>query len=447
MQHQLRKLGFSLCLLAAGASAVSAHNQYEEADNHWWIGLGGGIHFSNLHFSDISKTYFPENKSNFSGVFSIYGEFDFGKENMFAIRPQISLLSRGGRLSNIGKGYLESYLPVLDDEGIELDPESRLTDLSYRLKAQCFDIRVPLMYQIGKKSWTIRPYVYIAPILSIVNNGYVAATEEYAKGAFAGQRYDLNDATMSSAIFSGAVGIGAKWQFDINGNPFFLGVDFSYEQGFTNTYGKKEKSGSLTEVTPLLPSNITPNSKVEGRRTTNGFELQASIGIPLSIFSKKKVKVAEPEPVYVEPVVEVQEEVTVVEPDCYSLDEIIELMNNGKSVAGKRICAIDDINFAFAKSDINPSSYAYLDKLAETLKRTNANICVNGHTDNIGSAASNMELSRQRALSVVKYLKKKGVDSKKLSYKYFGLTKPITTNETEEGRRINRRVEFEILGK
>jgi OOP family OmpA-OmpF porin len=122
------------------------------------------------------------------------------------------------------------------------------------------------------------------------------------------------------------------------------------------------------------------------------------------------------------------------------------MLEKGESVEGKVICAIDDnINFEFGKSDITPSSYPYLDTLADLFKRTNMHIRINGHTDAVGSAENNMELSRKRAQAVMKYLVKKGVDSQNLSCAWYGYTRPIASNETEEGRRQNRRVEFQIL--
>jgi outer membrane protein OmpA-like peptidoglycan-associated protein len=56
-----------------------------------------------------------------------------------------------------------------------------------------------------------------------------------------------------------------------------------------------------------------------------------------------------------------------------------------------------------------------------------------------------MELSRKRAQAVMKYLIDKGVNSENLSCAWYGFTRPIASNETEEGRKQNRRVEFEIL--
>ena len=69
---------------------------------------------------------------------------------------------------------------------------------------------------------------------------------------------------------------------------------------------------------------------------------------------------------------------------------------------------------------------------------------VEGHTDNEGTEEYNMEPSEKRAESVVKYLIGKSIDEKRLSFKGFGFTIPKASNESEEGRAINRRVEFKI---
>jgi outer membrane protein OmpA-like peptidoglycan-associated protein len=71
-------------------------------------------------------------------------------------------------------------------------------------------------------------------------------------------------------------------------------------------------------------------------------------------------------------------------------------------------------------------------------------IRVEGHTDNKGAAAMNKNLSERRAASVVKWLTTFGIDKKRLAAKGFGLEKPIDTNDTDEGRTNNRRVEFHI---
>jgi outer membrane protein OmpA-like peptidoglycan-associated protein len=72
---------------------------------------------------------------------------------------------------------------------------------------------------------------------------------------------------------------------------------------------------------------------------------------------------------------------------------------------------------------------------------------IEGHTDNTGKPASNLKLSQERADSVMKALVKAGVDKKRLEAKGIGQMNPIDTNETEQGRAQNRRVELHIVEK
>ena len=72
---------------------------------------------------------------------------------------------------------------------------------------------------------------------------------------------------------------------------------------------------------------------------------------------------------------------------------------------------------------------------------------ISGHTDNVGSAAYNQNLSEARAKSVVDYLIKHGIAANRLHFKGHGFEQPIATNDTEEGRAKNRRTEFKIIKK
>jgi outer membrane protein OmpA-like peptidoglycan-associated protein len=74
-------------------------------------------------------------------------------------------------------------------------------------------------------------------------------------------------------------------------------------------------------------------------------------------------------------------------------------------------------------------------------------VSINGHTDNVSGAEFNQTLSENRAKAVYDYLVSKGVDSSRLTYKGYGLTKPLASNDTEEGRAKNRRTEFVIIEK
>lgn len=106
---------------------------------------------------------------------------------------------------------------------------------------------------------------------------------------------------------------------------------------------------------------------------------------------------------------------------------------------------LNNIFFETAKWDLLPESYAELDKLAKILSdNPNMEIEINGHTDNIGNDESNLALSQKRAAAVVNHLLEKGIANTRLDSKGFGESQPVATNDTDEGRALNRRVEFVI---
>ena len=75
-------------------------------------------------------------------------------------------------------------------------------------------------------------------------------------------------------------------------------------------------------------------------------------------------------------------------------------------------------------------------------KCPNVNITIEGHTDNLGSESDNERLSNERAAAVISYLVKKGVSAGRLKATGYGESQPIADNNTEEGRELNRRIEF-----
>jgi outer membrane protein OmpA-like peptidoglycan-associated protein len=113
-----------------------------------------------------------------------------------------------------------------------------------------------------------------------------------------------------------------------------------------------------------------------------------------------------------------------------------------------QIKILQQVKFKTGSAEILPVSDVTLNAVL-TIFNEHAeitNVRVEGHTDNRGGAQMNMGLSGRRAASVVKWLVAHGVDKKRLVSKGFGLTQPIDTNDTDEGRQNNRRVEFHIEG-
>jgi outer membrane protein OmpA-like peptidoglycan-associated protein len=105
-----------------------------------------------------------------------------------------------------------------------------------------------------------------------------------------------------------------------------------------------------------------------------------------------------------------------------------------------------NITFAFDSSNLQPQFYPVLDNVAETLNNYNQTVIeVAGHTDSVGDAAYNQNLSVQRAQSVANYLSGRGVMQQRMIVTGAGETRPIASNDTEAGRAQNRRVEITIV--
>ena len=104
---------------------------------------------------------------------------------------------------------------------------------------------------------------------------------------------------------------------------------------------------------------------------------------------------------------------------------------------------LKNVFFESGSAELKPGSLTELNRL-KTLLETNATlkIQINGHTDNVGPATENLNLSEIRAKAVADYLIEQGISAERLNYKGFGEHEPIDTNETEAGRKNNRRTEF-----
>ncbi|MEC9406404.1 MAG: OmpA family protein [Pseudomonadota bacterium] len=106
---------------------------------------------------------------------------------------------------------------------------------------------------------------------------------------------------------------------------------------------------------------------------------------------------------------------------------------------------LDGVHFEFNKATLRPDARTILDRVAKSLRdQVDVKAEIAGHTDSIGSAAYNQKLSQERAASVRSYLVSKGVSAENLISNGYGETQPIATNDTEDGRARNRRVELRL---
>lgn len=113
----------------------------------------------------------------------------------------------------------------------------------------------------------------------------------------------------------------------------------------------------------------------------------------------------------------------------------------------ERIRINNQILFEFGSNVIDPRSYKLLDDVAKVLKDNPdvGPVIIEGHTDNIGSRAYNIDLSKRRAKAVEDYLVTKGIEKKRLRSDGFGFDKPIAPNDTPLNRAKNRRTEFKLV--
>ena len=107
-----------------------------------------------------------------------------------------------------------------------------------------------------------------------------------------------------------------------------------------------------------------------------------------------------------------------------------------------RLCIALNVEFATDSAEIRPAYFEQVDKVGTFMQKyPTTTAVIEGHTDSTGPAAHNMQLSRERAQSVVNYLVAKfGIDTKRLSAKGYGSTRRIAYDSTPEGRQKNRRI-------
>jgi outer membrane protein OmpA-like peptidoglycan-associated protein len=109
---------------------------------------------------------------------------------------------------------------------------------------------------------------------------------------------------------------------------------------------------------------------------------------------------------------------------------------------------LKNIFFDFDKATLRPESTNELERLTRLLNDVpTLKIEISGHTDSKGAADYNQKLSQNRAKAVVDYLVKAGIAADRLTFAGYGKDQPIATNDTDEGRQLNRRTEFKIISK
>lgn len=121
------------------------------------------------------------------------------------------------------------------------------------------------------------------------------------------------------------------------------------------------------------------------------------------------------------------------------------IRNIDLTISGEAV-RLSHLIFSQGKAVIKPESFDELDELVALMKgNPKIEIQLEGHTDNQGNAAANLKLSEDRVVAVKKYLTSKGIEKGRIGTKAFGGTRPLSNEDSEEARSLNRRVEMRVL--
>jgi len=111
-----------------------------------------------------------------------------------------------------------------------------------------------------------------------------------------------------------------------------------------------------------------------------------------------------------------------------------------------QVVRLNNVFFDFDKWNLRPESFLELDRVVKLLVENPAiEIEMSAHTDSRGSDEYNFKLSDNRARSCMEYILSKGIEPSRITSKGYGETVPVATNDTDDGRQLNRRVEFKII--
>jgi outer membrane protein OmpA-like peptidoglycan-associated protein len=125
-----------------------------------------------------------------------------------------------------------------------------------------------------------------------------------------------------------------------------------------------------------------------------------------------------------------------------------KVTNTSPKKPAEAVTIPSDLLFGFDSAALSPDAAQPLAAALElTARLPKATFAIDGHTDNLGDAAYNQDLSRRRAASVAAWLEEHGVDRARLTVRGMGADHPVADNSTPEGQQTNRRVEITVLSK
>jgi len=218
------------------------------------------------------------------------------------------------------------------------------------------------------------------------------------------------------------------------------------------TYRVSEKVSvfaAYTFISHSLQSRTYDMSENIEKTMFNGRMMNASVGVSYTFKSTKPRGLIAVTPVDTTEQLVVEIPVPVVEP---TPEPIVEptpepvVVATPEPAAPSREMVNSIADYPFNTAEVPESQKQALKELAFRLKENKfLSVVVSGNTDNVGSPEYNLVLSRKRAANVKAYLMSQGVSGDRIKIEYYGVTRPVASNETSEGRAKNRRVDVEVV--
>ena len=457
MKHFMNfKRGAAVLSAIAMAVSVSAQTENYVPKHEFSISGFGGLSTLNYKVNVPQNPYIDgvDRKMGLGGGVGLDWTYHFSKHWGLRLGVQAALYNAKAKKDFTLNGIYMRDQTLIDIDG-KLQEKQRAVYAQVPLMVQWMTpagknhFYVALGGKFGMRLWD--NYKQIADAKTTYHPVYNAPTRaaydpegihESYRGTIGLKRFDV----------MGSAEVGMRWTLG-NGTGLYTGLYFDY--GFLNTAPKaKGVSATMGEFDvedvrdmSILSAELRGIPQGQNRTvapTTTNFRLVDKVhkmagGLVLRLsFGKGKAVVAPcPECPIVEPIEKIKE--------VYHRDTIRIVKEIPQEIKDK-MKDLSSALFAFNKFDISPKAQTILNDVAAWLKKNPQMKCeLSGHTDGKGSVAYNQKLSEQRAQAVYDYLVKAGVSSDNLTWKGYGKSEPIATNDTAEGRQLNRRVELRLI--
>lgn len=242
-------------------------------------------------------------------------------------------------------------------------------------------------------------------------------------------------------IILGVIGLSVLYWWTKESKAEYIENDLSYK---SNTFLKESEVGGV--IVNMDGRDATLTGTVESKQRSKEIEniIASLTGIrvvnnQLEI-AKNEVAVSEP---VVKELLESEPEIALApEPEVEAIkspqEKVVEEMLQTLDLAG--------ITFLFGSDEITERGVNILNDVVRILnEHQEFDVVVAGHTDSVGDDNINLDLSQRRAQSVMNYLISQGIQAQRMNAVGYGESEPITSNDTQEGRAKNRRIEFAVI--